>query len=65
MNSKISKTRVETWVISVIYNKIKEMAAQEERSLQSMVRLLIYEALKWRELKKYTDKGEVCDRNQG
>lgn len=51
------KVFVSTWVIPGIREKIVELAAQEERSVQSMVRLLLHESLKWREI---SERNKPC-----
>lgn len=51
------KVSVQTWVIPGIKEKIIELAKSEERSVQSMVRILLHESLKWREIHA---RGEIC-----
>jgi hypothetical protein len=53
------KVFVSTWVIPKIKEKIVELAKSEPeaRSVQSMVRILLHESLKWREIHA---RGEIC-----
>ena len=51
MNKRNGQVRIDVWIPEKLYAKLKKLAAKKDRSLASLVRVFLADAIKWKRIK--------------